>query len=181
MAYRVRKDEGAVLIDCNGLFIGLSWEYKEKSGGIFDVYSSALIDGEGDEILYFSNRRLFDDSIVYYGDNLLCWDSEPEDDEIIGVNLDKIPKGVKSIYMALSIFGSREKALGDTEDIRLRIYDSEASDTVCEYKSDSDLTGKRNLILGKLFREGEKWYLKPVDEGFDTDGVFELKNCYKSY
>ena len=153
--------------------IGLAWDpIKKSSGGIFglfktetaenvDLDASCIINNggaDGRQAVYFGNLRAFGGAISHSGDNLT---GEGEgDDEVITVDLTRLPKEVDTLTFTISSF--RGQSFERIQAAYCHIRD-ESGQMLAEFDmaGGSDKTG---IIVGKVSRSNGAWEFEAIGE-----------------
>ena len=108
--------------------VGLGWDTNRYDGGYdFDLDASAFMLGENGKLLrdedfvFYNNLNGRDGAVVHTGDNLT---GEGEgDDEVIMINLSKMPKEIKKIAICVTIHEAeaRHQNFGQVSNAYIRI------------------------------------------------------------
>jgi len=155
--------------------LGASWDKKgKKLFGIFggkhksvdlDLCSFAVADGKIVKECSFQNKNA--GYMVSSGDDRSGGGSEDKDNEIITLDMSKVPANIDAIIMIINSF-SGEK-FDEIDYAKIRVY--EGQDNVptkvhCSYNvaSDPSFIGGRTLIIGSIFRNGDGWDFKAIGE-----------------
>lgn len=142
------------------VFIGAGWDVK-KSGASMDadlmatmLTASGKVRNEKD-VIFFNNKGAKSDAIYHSGDNLTG--AGDGDDEIINVDLEKVPAEVTKITFVLNIYNATQKgqSLADLDNAHIRAVNAETNEELASFKV-SDLTGT-NITYCHLQRGGEGW------------------------
>lgn len=160
----LKKDDGSNL---SLIRLGLGWDAKPKRG-LFG-FGSSEVDLDASAILFDSSKRAVE--VVYYGklqssnravvhsgDNLT---GEGEgDDEVITVNLSKIPTDITSIVFVITSYSSHR--FDGLENVFARVVDVSAGEReVARY--DLAERGKNTAnIIACVYREGNGWAIKAI-------------------
>lgn len=142
------------------VFIGTGWDMK-KEGATMDadlmatlLTSGGKVRNEAD-VIYFNNKGKSGDAIWHSGDNLTG--EGDGDDEVINVDLSKIPADITKITFTLNIYGAASKgqSLADLDNAHIRAVNAETNEELASFKV-SGLTGT-NITYCHLVRGGEGW------------------------
>lgn len=160
------------------LHFGLGWD--PVKAGFFS--SSSSVDLDGSAILlddnkqvvssvYFGNLKTSDRSVVHSGDNR-TGDGDG-DDEVIIVDIPKIPSNVTSIVFTINSF------LGQTFDkvanATCRILDTRDNSVLATY----NLTSKGShtaIIIGSLYKHNSEWKFRAIGELANGRTVNDLQH-----
>ncbi len=154
------------------IFMGLGWDAAKKGGlfgGLFgggggniDLDASCLVfDDKGtvlDEI-WFRQLQGMAGAVVHTGDNLT---GEGEgDDEVIKVDLSRLPAEVKSLVFTVNSF--QGQTFNEVDNAFCRVVD-EASDRELARFSLSEAGSHTGLIMAKLYRHNGEWKIHAIGE-----------------
>ena len=169
MAINLKKGQKIDLKKSNpelsAIRVGLGWDPVEQGGGFFKaLFGSGNADIDCDasvfllnedstpvDLIYFGNLRTKNDSIIHTGDNLTG--EGAGDDEVILVDLDKIPSQVSKLLFVVNIYDCvrRNQNLSD------------------------DYNGKTALIVGLIYRHDNTWKFSAIGEGTNDTGLNDMK------
>ena len=161
--------------------IGLGWD----AGDNFDLDGSAfglvhlpsgkpMFYGDGSHAVCYANTGLKqpngsfateDGSIVHSGDNRTG--AGAGDDEVITVDLDKLPAEVEEIAVWVTIYkaGQRKQNFGLVKNSYIKISDVDAGVDVAEYKLREEFGDSTSVQVGSFVREGRTWTFAAVGSG----------------
>ena len=156
------------------VFMGLGWDVVKKKGGflggMFGGGDGGDIDLDASCLMFDSNKALVDTvwfrklrssdgSIVHNGDNL-TGDGDG-DDEVIDVDLTKVPSNVQSLVFVITSF--RGQTFEKVESAFCRIVNAENKSELAKY----NLSGKNaytGQVMAKLYRENGEWMMHAIGE-----------------
>lgn len=151
------------------VFAGCGWDMK-KEGATMDVDLAAFLLGSNGNLsgaggfVYYGSKTSSCKSVSSRGDNLTG--AGDGDDEVIDVNLTKVPENVTEIVFVASIYQGKSKgqSLKDLDNAFIRIVNADNQQELANYKiTDTDGTHE-SFILGKLVRDGSDWSFVAVGE-----------------
>lgn len=184
----------------NGLskiIVGLGWDEAAPKGakGLFssllgkstadiDCDASVLMLDENDKLqgvsnlIYFGNLKSKDGSVVHTGDNLTG--EGDGDDEVILVDLSKVPKDFKKLLFIVNIYDSakRHQDFGMIKNAFIRVVNSTNKQELIRYDLSDNYAGKTALIVGEIYRHDAEWKFGAIGES-TTDG--SLKTIIDRY
>ena len=139
--------------------IGLGWDTK------CDIDASVLLFEQTTlkENISFSNLRSSTDAVVHSGDNLTG--EGDGDDEVISVELLKIPQEVDSIWPVINIYEFKTK-FNDVKGAYCRIYNGNNELVRFDLSANMDGTSKGNIVAN-FKRNGNHWTFKAL--GYYTE------------
>lgn len=170
----------------NAVF-GLGWDANPFNGHDFDLDASALLLGangkvRSDQDFVFYNQlgdvtgpdgKNADPqkaSVIHQGDNLTG--EGDGDDEVVKVQLTRVPLDVQKIVFAVSIHDApqRGQSFGQVRNAFIRIVDEETGAEVVRYDLTEDYSTETALVFAELYRHGTEWKFRAVGQGY-ADGL----------
>ncbi|MUL35043.1 TerD family protein [Gloeocapsopsis dulcis] len=157
------------------VFIGLGWDVKAMDTGYdFDLDASAFILGNNEKIIsdnhfiFYNNLTSPDPakSVQHTGDNLTG--AGDGDDEVIKINLQKVPAEVQKIAITVTIHEARERGqnFGQVQNAFVRIVNAQTNQEVIRYDLVEDYSVETALIMAELYRKDGEWRLNAVGSGY---------------
>ena len=158
--------------------VGLGWDTKRYDGGYdFDLDASAFMLGENGKLLrdedfvFYNNLNGRDGAVVHTGDNLT---GEGEgDDEVIMINLTKIPKEIKKIAICVTIHEAeaRRQNFGQVSNAYIRIAKlADESDTIGEtvlkFDLEEEFSIETALVVAEIYFKNGEWKFNAVASGY---------------
>ena len=156
--------------------VGLGWDARTTSGAAFDLDASALLVNGGGKVLsdqhfvFFNNLTSPDGSVEHTGDNLT---GEGEgDDEVIKVDLARVPGDVDKIVFTVSIYDaeSRRQSFGQVRNAYIRVVNQADNSEITRYDLSEDASTETAMIFGEVYRNGAEWKFRAVGQGY-TSGL----------
>ncbi len=156
-------------------FIGLGWDVKATDTGYdFDLDASAFLLGANEKLIsddhfvFYNNSTSpdSDKSVQYMGDNRT---GEGEgDDEVIVVDLRKIPAEVQKIAITITIHEAdkRGQNFGQVRNAYVRLVDVQTKNEVLRYDLQEDYSIETALIMAELYRKNGEWRVNAVGSGY---------------
>ena len=170
------------------VLVGLGWDVnRTDSGNDFDLDASVFLLGSNEKILsekhfvFYNNPKSPDQSasVEYMGDNLT---GEGEgDDEVILVNLTKVPSDVQKLVFTITIYeaASRQQNFGQVQNGFVRLVDVKTKKEILRYELTEDYSIETALIMAELYRKDGQWRMSAVGAGYQG-GLQALLNRYHS-
>jgi len=168
----LKKEDGSNL---NSFCVGANWgmiEGKGFFGGSKKIpvdldLSAGIFSDKGVEVVYFGNLNF--PGIKHSGDDL-AGDADGDDgldNEVISIDLSKIPEDVNQIVFLLNSYKKQDFATIPFASIRL--YEgtpSRVNQVVATYNvaSDAKYSGYVSMILGKLYKRNGEWKFSAIGE-----------------
>ncbi|HEB55759.1 MAG TPA: TerD family protein [Gammaproteobacteria bacterium] len=173
---RISLDKGGEQL--NRVCVGVNWGAIEKKGffgakkvavdldasvGMFDEEKKLL------DVVYFGQLSSRDGSVNHSGDDL-TGDMDGDDgldNEIITIELSRIPAAVKHVVIALNSFQGQDFATIPFASVRL--YEgtpTRVDNILANYNiaNDAKFSGAVSMILGVLYRHNGAWKFKAVGD-----------------
>ena len=159
--------------------VGLGWDPIEQGGGFLkslfgsgntDIDCDASVfllneDSKPIDLVYFGNLRTKNDSIIHTGDNLTG--EGAGDDEVILVDLDKIPSQVNKLLFVVNIYDCvrRNQHFGMIKN----------NSEIARYNLSDDYRGRTALLVGLIYRYEGTWKFSAIGEGTNDTGLNDMK------
>jgi tellurium resistance protein TerD len=152
--------------------VGLGWDARATDGGDFDLDASVFMlkaDGKvrGDsDFIFYNNLKSSDGSVQHTGDNKTG--AGEGDDEVVNVDLSKVPPEVDKISFAVTIHEgeTRRQSFGQVSNAFIRVLNKADSKELARYDLTEDGSTETALIFGELYRNGADWKFRAVGQGF---------------
>ena len=157
------------------VFIGLGWDVKAMDTGYdFDLDASAFLLGSNEKIIsdnhfiFYNNLTSPDSakSVEHTGDNLTG--AGDGDDEVIKINLPKVPAEVQKIVITVTIHDAAKRGqnFGQVENAFVRVVNAQNSQEVIRYDLVEDYSIETALIMAEIYRKDGEWRLNAVGSGY---------------
>lgn len=175
MAINLEKGQKISLNKADGtglqqVFLGVGWDVAKSKGffgfggggGDIDLDASVVLFDDNKQILdvvYFGQLQSKDGSIQHSGDNLTG--AGDGDDEVIRVDLARVPSNVKSIVFTVSSF--RGQTFEKVENAFCRLVDQQTNQQIATYKLSSQ-GAHTGLIIAKIYRHNNEWKMHAIGE-----------------
>jgi tellurium resistance protein TerD len=179
------------------IICGLGWDVIKKSGGGFfsnfgnkagqeyDLDASVIcLDEAGkltdnNNIIYFANLSHPSGAIVHQGDNLTG--AGDGDDEVIIVDLSRIPDSISKLVFVVNIYDGRAKEQDFTqiENAFVRLVNTANNQELARFNlSGQDYQGMTGMILAEVYRHNQEWKMAAIGNGTNVNGLGELVQSY---
>ncbi|WP_445175807.1 TerD family protein [Microcoleus sp.] len=157
------------------VFIGLGWDVKATdTGSDFDLDSSLFLLGANEKLIS-DNHFIFynnltspdpDKSVQHMGDNLTG--AGEGDDEIIKINLKKVPNDIQKILVTVTIHEAQQRRqnFGQVQNSFVRIVNAQTQQEAVRYDLVEDYSIETALIMAELYRKDGEWRLNAVGSGY---------------
>lgn len=151
------------------LYAGAGWDVK-SGGPSMDVDLCAFLLDENNKLqdnknfVYFNNKTSMCGSVKSRGDNLTG--AGEGDDEVVDMDLSKVPVEIKRIVIAISIYNAASKgqSLKSLDNAYVRIVNKEGDAELVKYNLTNFDNAGANFILGELIRTDSGWSFVAVGE-----------------
>ena len=168
------------------IFIGLGWDIKATDTGYdFDLDSSVFLLNSNDKLIsdnhfIFYNNLMSPDadkSIQHMGDNLTGVGEG--DDEVIKVDLKKVPNEVQKIMVTVTIHEAQQRGqnFGQIRNAFVRVVNAQTKVEAIRYDLVEDYSVETALIMAELYRKDGEWRLNAVGAGYQG-GLQAILNRY---
>jgi tellurium resistance protein TerD len=169
------------------VFIGLGWDTKATDGGFdFDLDASLFLLGSNEKLIS-DNHFIFynnltspdsDKSVEHTGDNL-TGDGDG-DDEVIKINLPKVPSDVQKIVVVVTIHESEKRSqnFGQVDNAFVRIVNAQTNQEAVRYDLTEDGSVETAMIMAELYRKDGEWRVNAVGAGYQG-GLQALLDRYQ--
>ena len=160
--------------------VGLGWDTNRYDGGYdFDLDASAFMLGENGKLLrdedfvFYNNLNGRDGAVVHTGDNLT---GEGEgDDEVIMINLSKMPKEIKKIAICVTIHEAeaRHQNFGQVSNAYIRIArvadeSDMVGETVLRFDLEEEFSIETALVVAEIYFKNGEWKFNAVAAGYQV-------------
>jgi tellurium resistance protein TerD len=157
------------------VFIGLGWDVKSTdTGSDFDLDSSVFLLGANEKLISDSHFIFYnnltspdpDKSLQHLGDNLTGIGEG--DDEVIKINLKKVPADVQKIVVTVTIHEAqqRNQNFGQVQNAFVRVVNAQTKQEAVRYDLVEDYSIETALIMAELYRKDGEWRLNAVGAGY---------------
>ena len=172
--------------------VGLGWDVKQTNDeyGMSDkevvpydldacaflLNSRRMIRTERDFVFY-NNLECEEGCVIHSGDNTTGHGDG--DDEVISIELDKVPFDITHIVFTVSIHNAidRQQTFGEVENAFIRVVNNDTKEEILRYNLTGDYHAHRGIVIGELYRVGSEWVFIAKDEGF-SGGLAEIARSY---
>ncbi|MDD4843281.1 MAG: TerD family protein [Anaerotignum sp.] len=155
------------------IFIGLGWDTNKYDGGHdFDLDASAFLVGENGKVLadtdfvFYGNLKHASGAVEHTGDNLTG--EGDGDDEVINVDLSKIPANIAKIAFTVTIYDPEVRAqnFGMVSNAFIRVVNANGGAELIRYDLGEDYSIETAVVVAEIYRHGAEWKFNAVGSGF---------------
>ncbi len=162
--------------------MGLGWDARSTSGAAFDLDASAFLLGADGKVMsqeyfiFYNNLKSPDGSVEHTGDNLTG--AGEGDDEVINVELDKVPANVQKVVFTVTIYDAeaRGQNFGMVGNASIRVVNRDDGQELTRYDLAEDFSTETAMIFGELYRYQGEWKFRAVGQGFAGGLAAMVKN-----
>ncbi|MDD5319852.1 MAG: TerD family protein [Methylococcales bacterium] len=156
----------------NKIVVGLGWDARATDGAAFDLDASAFLvklDGKvrsDSDFCFYNNKVVADGAVQHTGDNTTG--AGEGDDEVIKVELSKIPADLDKVVFAVTIHEAeaRKQNFGQVNHAFIRVVNEAGGQEIARYDLSEDASVETSMIFGEIYRIGADWKFKAVGQGF---------------
>jgi tellurium resistance protein TerD len=155
------------------VIVGLGWDTNKYDGGEdFDLDAAAfLLDSNGkvradSDFVFYNNLIHPSEAVKHTGDNQT---GEGEgDDEVIIVNLARVPESVSKIAFTVTIYDAEERKqnFGQVSNAYIHIVDSASGEELIRYDLGEDFSVETAVVVGELYRHNGEWKFNAIGSGY---------------
>jgi tellurium resistance protein TerD len=177
MAISLQKGQKVDLTKGNAgltkIFVALGWDTNKYDGGHdFDLDASAFLCGENGKVkadsdfVFYGNLMHSSASVEHTGDNLTG--EGDGDDEVIKVDLSKVPADVAKIDFTVTIHEAETRAqnFGMVSNAYIRVVNEAGGQELIRYDLGEDYSVETAIVVGELYRHGAEWKFNAIGSGF---------------
>lgn len=157
------------------VFVGLGWDVRATdTGDDFDLDASAFMLNSSDKLIsdnhfiFYNNCNSPDagKSVQHMGDNRTGVGEG--DDEVIKINLKKVPPDVVKIVITVTIHEAMERGqnFGQVSNSFVRIVSVTDNKEIARYDLVEDYSIETALIMAELYLKDGEWRLNAVGSGY---------------
>lgn len=152
--------------------LGLGWDARSTDGSAFDLDASAFLLNQTGKVrndadfIFYNNLKSTDGSVEHQGDNKTG--AGDGDDEVIKVDLAKVPPEVQKISVSVTIHEAegRKQNFGMVSNAFIRVLNNADGKELARFDLSEDASTETAMIFGELYRNGAEWKFKAVGQGF---------------
>ena len=155
------------------IMVGLGWDTNKYDGGFdFDLDAAAFLLNAGGKVnadsdfIFYNNKLHESGAVEHMGDNLT---GEGEgDDEVINVDLSKIPANVDKIDFTVTIHEAEQRCqnFGQVSNAYIRVVNDANGTELIRFDLGEDFSVETAIVVGELYRNGGEWKFNAIGAGF---------------
>ncbi len=152
--------------------IGLGWESRETEGAEFDLDASLFMVGSNGKVrtdhdfIYYNQPDSQCKSVHHTGDNK-TGDGDGDDEEL-HVFLDKVPKAIERLVVAVTIHDAENRGqnFGQVREAFMRIVELDSDTEIARFDLSEDYSTETAMIFGEVYRRNDEWKFRAVGQGY---------------
>lgn len=193
MGFEVKKGNSFnIKKSISKVLVGVGWDVDSSSDMDLDIHLFGCVDNGGNPKFYndgshavtYANDALqknadksfstLDQSIRHTGDNRTG--KGDGDDEVIEVDLAKIPAEITELSIFLTIYDAKAKKqfFKNVKNSFCRIVNQETGEELCRYSPENEFGDCVSLQLGSLVRSGSEWTFAAVGAGMQQEELGDI-------
>jgi tellurium resistance protein TerD len=168
------------------LKVALGWDGRSTDGAPFDLDASLFrVTATGKvatdkDFIFYGNLKSDDGSIEHMGDNRTG--AAAGDDEVILVNLSKVPMDIEKLVVAVTIHEAdvRKQNFGMVMNAFIRLDNDQTGVEVVRFDLTEDMSTETAMVFGEVYRDKTnptQWKFRAVAQGF-AGGLAPLATGY---
>lgn len=166
------------------VLIGLGWDINHYDGETdFDLDASAFMTkangkiGNENDFIFYGNLNHVSGSVQHMGDNRTG--EGDGDDEVIKVQLDKIPSDYDTISFTVTIYEAEKRLqnFGMVENAYVRLIDEDTGEELVRFDLTEDFSTETALVVAEIYKRDGQWKFAAIESGYDGG----LKALCKEY
>ena len=166
------------------VLIGLGWDINHYDGETdFDLDASAFMTkangkvGNENDFIFYGNLNHVSGSVQHMGDNRTG--EGDGDDEVIKVQLDKIPSDYDTISFTVTIYEAEKRLqnFGMGENAYVRLKDEDTGEELVRFDLTEDFSTETALVVAEIYKRDGQWKFAAIGSGYDGG----LKALCKEY
>lgn len=156
------------------IIIGLGWDMNHYDGEAdFDLDASVFMTKDNgkvvtdEDFVFYGNLEHKTKSVIHMGDNR-TGDGDG-DDEVIKVELDKVPSEYTTLAIAVTIYDaeSRLQNFGMVGNSYVRVLDEETGEELLRFDLSEDYCTETALVVAEVYKHNGEWKFKAVGSGYN--------------
>lgn len=166
------------------VLIGLGWDINHYDGETdFDLDASAFMTkangkvGNENDFIFYGNLNHVSGSVQHMGDNRTG--EGDGDDEVIKVQLDKIPSDYDTISFTVTIYEAEKRLqnFGMVENAYVRLIYEDTGEELVRFDLTEDFSTETALVVAEIYKRDGQWKFAAIGSGYDGG----LKALCKEY
>ncbi|WP_067516674.1 TerD family protein [Endozoicomonas ascidiicola] len=156
----------------SNIHLGLGWDLRKTDGSDFDLDASILMLNQDDKaigeggFIFYNTDTSSCGSVKHLGDNRTG--AGEGDDEVLTVDLQKVPDNVSKMLVAVTIHegDERNQNFGLVDNAFVRVVNQDTGEEIARYDLTEDYSAETSLIFGELYKKDDSWRFAAKGDGF---------------
>jgi tellurium resistance protein TerD len=179
MAISLKKGEKVSLSKNAGgaglkkIAVGLGWDARVTDGKPFDADASAFMLAATGKVkddggfIFYNQKKSVCGSVEHMGDNLTG--AGDGDDEVIKIDLEKVPGDITKIAIAVTINEAAERgqSFGQITNAFVRIVNEADNTEIARFDLSEDASTNTAMIFAEVYNHNGEWKMNAVGQGYD--------------
>ncbi|MDE5753045.1 MAG: TerD family protein [Oscillospiraceae bacterium] len=166
------------------IMVGLGWDVNKYDGGFaFDLDAAVFMLGENGKVnsdsdfVFYGNKEHVSGSVIHAGDNLTG--EGDGDDEVIQVDLSKVPSNVSRIAFTVTIYEAdeRNQNFGQVNNSYIRVLNQANGEELIHFDLGEDFSIETAVVVAELYRYNGEWKFNAIGSGY-SGGLAALCRDY---
>jgi tellurium resistance protein TerD len=155
------------------ILVGLGWDTNKYDGGSdFDLDAAAFLltdsgkVGSDKDFVFYGNAKHESGGVEHSGDNRTG--AGEGDDEVIKVDLSKIPANIQKVDFTVTIHEADERRqnFGQVSNSYIRVVSESSGEELIRYDLGEDYSTETAIVVAELYRNGAEWKFNAIGSGF---------------
>ena len=155
------------------ILVGLGWDVNKYDGGAeFDLDAAAFLltasgqVGSDKDFCFYGNPKHESGAVEHSGDNRTG--AGEGDDEVIKVDLSKIPASTERVGFTVTIHEAEERKqnFGQVSNAFIRIVNEDSGEELIRYDLGEDYSTETAIVVAELYRHSGEWKFNAIGSGF---------------
>lgn len=179
------KEASNIGLKLDKINIGLGWDSREDMCCDLDAWALAVTEKglKRGNLVYYCNLHDESGYINHFGDNVTGVGDG--DDEIISINLNKLPKDYEYVIIGVTIFNARNRrqSFKYINNAFIRLFDDKTGIEICKYKDDkfkNEFGNDTSLLFGVFSKVNGEWEFNAVGNGSNMEKITAALDIYSA-
>ncbi len=154
------------------IHVGLGWDPRVTDGADFDLDASAFMVAESGKVrsdadfIFYNQLKSPCGSVEHTGDNLTG--GGDGDDEVVYVDLDKVPADVSKIIFTVTIHEADQRGqnFGQVANAYIRLVNRDTNEEVVRFDLGEDYSTETAMVFAEIYRNGPEWKFNAIGQGY---------------
>jgi tellurium resistance protein TerD len=165
------------------LLLGLGWDARSSDGAPFDLDAVVFMLNASNQVnadtgfIFYNQPQSTCGGVTHQGDNRIG--DANGDDEVVQVELSKIPANVEKLIFAVTIheYDVRKQNFGQVRRAYIRLVNQKTKAEIARFDLTEDASIGTAMVFGELHRLNQGWKFKASADSKNC-GLLELAQSY---